>query len=63
MFPVGTTDVSEGSHPFHFPGGLFVILFLAGSVCALLGVLRGIPTLKLTGDYYAIVTLGLAEIH
>ena len=62
MLPVGTTDVSEGSHPFHFPGGLFVILFLAGSVCALLGVLRGIPTLKLTGDYYAIVTLGLAEI-
>jgi branched-chain amino acid transport system permease protein len=29
---------------------------------ALLGVLRGLPTLRLTGDYLAIVTLGFGEI-
>lgn len=30
--------------------------------CSLLGLAIGIPTLRLRGDYFAIVTLGLAEI-
>ena len=47
---------------FTFVNGYPFIILASGLVCALLGVLRGLPTLRLTGDYYAIVTLGLAEI-
>lgn len=60
-FPVGQAT-ARGSLPFAFPGGLFVLLALAGAAGAAAGVLRGFPTLRLTGDYYAIVTLGFAEI-
>jgi branched-chain amino acid transport system permease protein len=59
--PVGDR-VAHGALPFHFPGGYFVLLLLAGCVAAVAGVVRGFPTLRLTGDYYAIVTLGFAEI-
>src|SRR5260370_15245176 len=34
----------------------------AGFAAALFGVLIGIPTLRLRGDYLAIVTLGFGEI-
>lgn len=60
--PMGTTEDLTGGHPFVFTGSHLLLIFFAGLVCAGLGVLRGIPTLRLTGDYYAIVTLGLAEI-
>jgi len=43
-------------------GSILLILLAAGVVCAFVGVLRGIPTLRVRGDYYAIVTLGFAEI-
>lgn len=59
--PVGQLT-ARGSHPFHFPGGFFLLLLAAGLACAVAGLVRGFPTLKLTGDYYAIVTLGFAEI-
>jgi branched-chain amino acid transport system permease protein len=62
VFPVGTTDLVQGDHPLIFPGSYFLIMLGAGLVCAIIGVLRGIPTLRLSGDYYAIVTLGIAEI-
>jgi len=49
-----------------FPGGLHVPLWLAlpfgALVAATAGVLLGAPTLKLRGDYLAIVTLGFGEI-
>ncbi len=45
-----------------FDGGYLIVLLACGCVCAVLGVLRGLPTLRLTGDFYAIVTLGIAEI-
>lgn len=35
---------------------------VAVAAAALAGVLRGLPTLRLTGDYLAIVTLGFGEI-
>lgn len=35
---------------------------VAAVLCALLGVLIGLPTLRLKGDYLAIATLGFAEI-
>ncbi|MDX1670007.1 MAG: ABC transporter ATP-binding protein, partial [Limnobacter sp.] len=49
-----------------FPDGLhasiWLILPLGALVAALFGVLLGAPTLKLRGDYLAIVTLGFGEI-
>jgi branched-chain amino acid transport system permease protein len=49
-----------------FPGGLHVpiwfVLPLAAAFAALFGVLLGAPTLRLRGDYLAIVTLGFGEI-
>ncbi|MEZ6187507.1 MAG: branched-chain amino acid ABC transporter permease [Planctomycetota bacterium] len=61
VLPVGQ-KIAKGTHPFGSTGGFLVLLLIAGLVCAAFGVLRGIPTLRLTGDYYAIVTLGIAEI-
>ncbi len=41
----------------------FIIGTLAGaSVAALVGILVGLPTLRLRGDYLAIATLGMSEI-
>ncbi len=49
-----------------FPGGLhlsiWVILPLGATLAALFGIILGAPTLKLRGDYLAIVTLGFGEI-
>ncbi|RME75263.1 MAG: branched-chain amino acid ABC transporter permease [Planctomycetota bacterium] len=59
---VGENAGLTGQPVFGFDGSIFVIMLIAGTICALIGLLRGIPTLKLTGDYYAIVTLGIAEI-
>jgi len=58
----GAAGDVDGWQPFQFPGGYLLIVLVAGVVCGLLGILRGIPTLRLTGDYYAIVTLGFGEI-
>jgi branched-chain amino acid transport system permease protein len=44
----------------HLP--FWVILPVGAAVAALFGVLLGAPTLKLRGDYLAIVTLGFGEI-
>lgn len=41
---------------------IFISVILAGLVTALFGFLIGFPTLKLDGDYLAIVTLGFGEI-
>src|SRR6202011_2929634 len=38
------------------------MVIVAALVAALFGVLLGIPTLRLRGDYLAIVTLGFGEI-
>ena len=49
-----------------FPTGLHTSLWLvvpmAAFIAGILGVLLGAPTLKLRGDYLAIVTLGFGEI-
>lgn len=44
-----------------FPG-FILSLIIAGLVAALFGVLIGLPVLRLTGDYLAIVTLAFGEI-
>jgi ABC-type branched-subunit amino acid transport system permease subunit len=38
------------------------MLFVASAIAAIFGVLLGAPTLRLRGDYLAIVTLGFGEI-
>ena len=49
-----------------FPDGLhlpiWAVIPLAAALAGLFGVLLGAPTLKLRGDYLAIVTLGFGEI-
>ncbi|AMP36859.1 MULTISPECIES: ABC transporter permease subunit [Ralstonia solanacearum species complex] len=49
-----------------FPNGLHTLVWwvipLGAGLAALFGILLGAPTLKLRGDYLAIVTLGFGEI-
>ncbi|GLU35547.1 ABC transporter ATP-binding protein [Trinickia caryophylli] len=49
-----------------FPGGIhapyWIVVPVAMALAALFGVLLGAPTLRLRGDYLAIVTLGFGEI-
>src|SRR5467141_3684046 len=47
-------------HAIHLP--FWIVLFIAMFVAACAGVLLGAPTLRLRGDYLAIVTLGFGEI-
>jgi branched-chain amino acid transport system permease protein len=47
-------------HSVHIP--FWVLLFVGVFVAALFGVILGAPTLRLRGDYLAIVTLGFGEI-
>src|SRR3989441_5064839 len=41
---------------------VWLLLVLAGVLTSLIGMLIGLPTLRLRGDYLAIVTLGFGEI-
>jgi branched-chain amino acid transport system permease protein len=41
---------------------MWVVLIIAGLATMLAGILIGLPTLRLRGDYLAIVTLGFGEI-
>jgi branched-chain amino acid transport system permease protein len=41
---------------------IWLVLIIAGLLAALVGVIIGLPTLRLRGDYLAIVTLGFGEI-
>ena len=44
-------------------GGFFLTALVAGGLCAALaGLLVGVPSLRLKGDYLALVTLGFGEI-
>jgi branched-chain amino acid transport system permease protein len=45
-----------------FPGSFVVVLIVGGLHAAVWGLIRGAPTLRLSGDYYAIVTFAFAEI-
>jgi branched-chain amino acid transport system permease protein len=48
-----------------FPGihlSVWLVLLIAGLFTLLVGILIGLPTLRLRGDYLAIVTLGFGEI-
>ena len=56
-FPWIAAQFPEG---LHLP--IWAIIPLAAALAGLFGVLLGAPTLKLRGDYLAIVTLGFGEI-
>jgi branched-chain amino acid transport system permease protein len=52
--------VPPGSGGYHV--SIWLLLPLAGILTAFAGVIIGLPTLRLRGDYLAIVTLGFGEI-
>jgi branched-chain amino acid transport system permease protein len=57
---VGVTAFVESLPGVHF-NFLFVLIF-AAALCATAGIIIGLPTLRLRGDYIAIVTLAFGEI-
>jgi branched-chain amino acid transport system permease protein len=64
FFAIGayTMGILTSKH-FSWDGWLWLVaVFLAVAVTMLLGVILGAPTLRLRGDYLAIVTLGFGEI-
>jgi branched-chain amino acid transport system permease protein len=56
----GDTGVSSTTPGFHI--NIWLLLVIAGIVTAFIGIAIGLPTLRLRGDYLAIVTLGFGEI-
>src|ERR1017187_10260110 len=63
LFAIGSYTFAMLASPqfgIHIP--FWVMLFVASGVAALFGILLGAPTLRLRGDYLAIVTLGFGEI-
>jgi branched-chain amino acid transport system permease protein len=50
------------SSPAGFHVNFLLILVAAVMICAVVGILIGLPTLRLRGDYIAIVTLAFGEI-
>ncbi len=58
----GIGAYTSGLLSIHYDLSLWVILPLAAANGALWGVLLGAPTLRLTGDYFAIVTFGFSEL-
>jgi len=57
---VGVNGVVSTLPGIHF--NFLLVLVAAVIVCAIFGVLIGLPTLRLRGDYIAIVTLAFGEI-
>lgn len=63
FFAIGAYTCASLASPkygIHIP--LFVLIFIGAAVAAVFGALLGAPTLRLRGDYLAIVTLGFGEI-
>jgi ABC-type branched-subunit amino acid transport system permease subunit len=63
FFAIGSYSFAMLASPqfgIHVP--FWALLFIASGIAALFGILLGAPTLRLRGDYLAIVTLGFGEI-
>jgi branched-chain amino acid transport system permease protein len=56
----GSVGVNPDAAGFHV--SIWIVIFVAAIFTAIIGVLIGLPTLRLRGDYLAIVTLGFGEI-
>jgi branched-chain amino acid transport system permease protein len=64
-FAFGVSWSFFGSAPKGAPGihvNFWLVLIVAGFICAIAGILIGAPTLRLKSDYLALVTLGFGEI-
>ena len=59
-FHFGSVGISKELPGIHL--SIWLVLLIAGVFTALTGILIGLPTLRLRGDYLAIVTLGFGEI-
>ncbi len=59
-FHLWSTGVDPDLPGIHI--SIWFVLVIAGLFTALVGILIGLPTLRLRGDYLAIVTLGFGEI-
>jgi branched-chain amino acid transport system permease protein len=59
-FHFGSVGVSGEQPGIHL--SIWLVLLLAGILTLVVGILIGLPTLRLRGDYLAIVTLGFGEI-
>jgi branched-chain amino acid transport system permease protein len=57
---VGSVGVNPDAAGFHV--SIWIVVFMAAIFTAVIGVIIGLPTLRLRGDYLAIVTLGFGEI-
>src|SRR5919202_62872 len=63
FFAIGTYSyaiLASSYFDIHIP--FWAMLFISAGITALFGVAFGAPTLRLRGDYLAIVTLGFGEI-
>ncbi len=63
FFAIGSYAFAMLASPqfgIHVP--FWALLFVASGIAAVFGILLGAPTLRLRGDYLAIVTLGFGEI-
>jgi branched-chain amino acid transport system permease protein len=63
FFAIGAytcASLASPKHSIHLP--LWVLIFLGAAVASMFGAVLGAPTLRLRGDYLAIVTLGFGEI-
>jgi branched-chain amino acid transport system permease protein len=56
----GAVGVNPAANGFHV--SIWIVVFVAAIFTAIIGVIIGLPTLRLRGDYLAIVTLGFGEI-
>jgi branched-chain amino acid transport system permease protein len=59
-FHFGSVGVVHSANGIHI--SIWLVLLIAALLTALGGILIGLPTLRLRGDYLAIVTLGFGEI-
>jgi branched-chain amino acid transport system permease protein len=57
---VGSAGIAPDLRGIHI--NMWLVLLIAGCITLIAGILIGLPTLRLRGDYLAIVTLGFGEI-
>src|SRR5712691_4803962 len=65
QFPHVSVHFGAVGIPANLPGlhiSIWLLLIAAGIITSVTGVIIGLPTLRLRGDYLAIVTLGFGEI-
>jgi ABC-type branched-subunit amino acid transport system permease subunit len=63
FFAIGAYTMAFAASPeFHSDFPFWLVLIAGAVMAAIFGILLGAPTLRLRGDYLAIVTLGFGEI-